>query len=405
LEFQAERIKLIKASPSMAISLQARKMRQEGADVIDLSLGEPDFDTPAHIVEAAYRAMCAGQTRYTAADGTPELKAAVARKFQRDNGLIFAPDEISVANGAKQSIFNGLFATLEPGDEVLIPAPFWVSYSDMVSLAGGVPRIVPCGIESDFLLTPESFEQHLTPRTRWVILNSPSNPSGAVYDRGQLGALGEVLLKHPRVLVLSDEIYEHITYGAVPFVSFGAACPALRGRTLIVNGVSKTYAMTGWRIGYAAGPKALMVAMGKIQSQSTSNPCSVAQAAAVEALNGPQDCVAPMVAEYRSRSTRVLEALSRIPGLRTAQPQGAFYAYPHCGSFIGTRAPDGQTISNDADLAAYLLRIGHVATVPGVAFGLSPYLRLSFATSQAVLDDAMERIQRALADLRQDAHM
>ncbi len=398
MNYESQRVKRITASPSMAISLQAKAMRATGINVIDLSLGEPDFDTPAHIVDAAQRAMRSGQTRYTAADGTPELKAAIVQKFQRENGLTFAPNEVSVANGAKQSIFNALQATLEPGDEVVIPAPYWVSYSDMVTLLGGTPVPLECGAEHGFLVSGQRLADSITPKTRWVILNSPSNPSGAIYDQEQWAELGAVLAKFPRVLILSDEIYEHIIYDR-PFVSFGNACPQLRDRTLLVNGVSKTYAMTGWRIGYAAGPQGLISAMGKIQSQTTGNPCSIAQAAAVEALNGPQTFLAPMVAEYKARRDLVVGELGKISGLDTMNPAGAFYAFPRCFSYFGMQAPDGVVINNDTELSAYLLRKAHVATVPGAAFGLDSYIRLSFATSQPVLMDAVQRIKSALDEL------
>ncbi|MBP6018402.1 MAG: pyridoxal phosphate-dependent aminotransferase [Burkholderiaceae bacterium] len=398
MNYESERVQRIKASPSMAISLQAKAMRATGINVIDLSLGEPDFDTPTHIVDAAERAMRNGQTRYTAADGTPELKAAIVQKFQRENGLTFAQNEVSVANGAKQSIFNALQATLEPGDEVVIPAPYWVSYSDMVTLLGGTPVPLECGAEHGFLVSGLRLAQSITPKTRWVILNSPSNPSGAIYSQEQWAELGAVLAKFPRVLIMSDEIYEHIIYDQ-PFVSFGNACPQLRDRTLLVNGVSKTYAMTGWRIGYAAGPQGLISAMGKIQSQSTSNPCSIAQAAAVEALNGPQAFLAPMVAEYKARRDLVVGELAKISGLEIINPPGAFYAFPRCSSYFGMQTPDGEVINNDTDLSAYLLRRANVATVPGAAFGLSSYIRLSFATSQPVLADAMQRIKSALDEL------
>ncbi|NYT66693.1 pyridoxal phosphate-dependent aminotransferase [Alcaligenaceae bacterium] len=398
MNYESQRVQRITASPSMTISLQAKAMRANGINVIDLSLGEPDFDTPEHIVDAAERAMRNGQTRYTAADGTPELKAAIVQKFQRENGLTFASTEISVANGAKQSIFNALQATLEPGDEVVIPAPYWVSYSDMVTLLGGTPVTLECGAEQGFLMSASRLANSITSKTRWVILNSPSNPSGAIYDQQQWVELGAVLAKFPRVLILSDEIYEHIIYDQ-SFVSFGNACPELRDRTLLVNGVSKTYAMTGWRIGYAAGPKGLIAAMGKIQSQTTGNPCSIAQAAAVEALNGPQTFLAPMVAEYKTRRDLVVGELRKISGLEVINPAGAFYAFPRCSSYFGMQTPEGVVINNDTDLSAYLLRQAHVATVPGAAFGLASYIRLSCATSQSVLADAVQRIKSALEQL------
>lgn len=399
MNYESERVQRITASPSMAISLQAKAMRAAGENVIDLSLGEPDFDTPVHIVDAAERAMRNGQTRYTAPDGTPDLKAAIVQKFQKENGLDFASNEVSVANGAKQIIFNALLATLEPGDEVVIPTPYWVSYSDMVTVLGGVPVLLQCGAEHGFLVTGDRLAASITPRTRWVILNSPSNPSGAVYSEAQWVELGDSLREFPRVLIMSDEIYEHIVYDQ-PFVSFGAACPQLRERSLLVNGVSKTYAMTGWRIGYAAGPKGLIAAMGKIQSQSTGNPCSVAQAAAIEALTASQDSLGPMVAEYKARRDLVVNGLAKIPGLEVVSPEGAFYAFPQCDAFFGTQTPDNGIIDNDTDLAAFLLREAKVATVPGAAFGLGSYIRLSFASSQSVLADAMDRLRGALQKLK-----
>ncbi len=402
MNYESTNVSRIAESPSMAISVQAKTMRAAGENVIDLSLGEPDFDTPAHIIAAAERAMRNGITRYTAADGTPELKAAISHKFKTENGLDFSTAEVTVANGAKQIIFNALLTTVEAGDEVIIPAPYWASYSDMVTLLGGVPIILECGSEDNFLLSPERLAATITPRTRWLFLNSPSNPSGAIYTHEQWVALGAVLSKHPRVLVMSDEIYERIVFDR-PFVSFGIACPELRDRTLIVNGVSKTYAMTGWRIGYAAGPKGLIKAMGKVQSQSTGNPCSISQAAAVEALTGPQDFLIPMVAEYKARRDLVVNGLAAIPGLEVVSPEGAFYAFPRCDAFIGRKTPDGAVIQSDTDLSAYLLRRAKVATVPGAAYGLQPYFRLSFASSQAVLADALERIRAALLELEVQA--
>ena len=399
MNYESERVQRITTSPSMAISLQAKAMRAAGENVIDLSLGEPDFETPAHIVDAADRAMRQGQTRYTAADGTPELKAAIAQKFKKENGLSFATNEVSVANGAKQIIFNALLATLEPGDEVVIPAPYWVSYSDMVTVLGGVPVVLECGAEQGFLITGQRLAASITPKTRWVILNSPSNPSGAIYTKEQWIDLGASLREFPRVLIMSDEIYEHIVYDR-PFVSFGVACPELRDRSLLVNGVSKTYAMTGWRIGYAAGPQGLIAAMGKIQSQSTGNPCSISQAAAVEALTANQDFLAAMVAEYKARRDLVVNGLAKITGLDIISPEGAFYVFPRCDAFFGMQTPDDGIIQNDSELAAYLLRRAKVATVPGAAFGLGSYIRLSFATSQSVLADAMDRVGAALKDLK-----
>ena len=374
-------------------------MRAGGEDVIDLSIGEPDFDTPPNIIAAAHKAMLSGQTRYTAPDGTPELKEAIAGKFQRENGLDYAVSEISVGNGAKQVIFNALLTAIEPDDEVIVPAPYWVSYTDMVLLLGGVPKVIPCGVETNFKLSPEQLESEITNRTRWLMLNSPSNPSGCVYSREEYAALGEVISRHERLLVISDEVYEHIHYGEQPCVSFGVACPDLRDRTVIVNAVSKTYAMTGWRIGYAAGPQDLIATMGKLQSQSTSNPCSVSQAAAIEALTGPQDFVYKALAEYRSRRQYVIDALNRIPGLELVPPEGAFYAFPRCSAFLGKRTPDGEVIRTDTDLVAYLLKQSETAAVQGAAFGLEPYFRISFALSQHDLSRAIERIAAALAAL------
>ncbi|AOF92874.1 pyridoxal phosphate-dependent aminotransferase [Sinorhizobium sp. RAC02] len=398
--FESARASTIKSSPSMAVSMAAKAMRAKGEPVIDLSLGEPDFDTPAHIVDAAVDAMRRGITRYTAPDGLPELREAIVRKFKRENGLDYALDEISIGNGAKQILFNAFLGTLEPGDEVVVPAPYWVSYTDIVILHGGVPKIVVCGVEDDFKITPERLEAAITPKTRWFLFNSPSNPTGAIYAADELKALGDVLARHPRVAVMSDEIYEHIVCGDVPFTSFANACPDLRDRTLLINGVSKAYAMTGWRLGYAAGPKSLTKVLNKMQSQSTTCPSSITQVAAAAALNSPQDFVATAVAEYKARGELVTTGFSAIPGLEVRAPEGAFYLFPKCAAHIGKTAPDGTVIDNDTALAAYLLREGKVATVPGAAFGVEPYIRLSFATSRDNLTLAIDRIADALARLR-----
>lgn len=400
VHYQNTRAGLIKPSPSMAISIEARRMSAAGISVVDLSLGEPDFNTPDHIIAAAHAAMQRGETRYTAADGTPDLKDAIIEKFRRENGLEFERKEISAANGAKQIIFNALMGTLEVGDEVLVPAPYWVSYTDMVLLLGGTPKVLACTAAENFKLTPQKLEAALTPKTRWVMFNAPNNPSGAAYSRAELVELGRVLERHPHVLVMSDEIYEQISYTSEPFCSFLSACPGLRDRMLLVNGVSKTYAMTGWRIGYAAGPAGLISVMGKIQSQSTSNPCSVAQAAAISALTGPQDFVAKAVEEYRARKDLVVAGLNAIPGIKLRAPEGAFYAYPECSAYINRTTPAGQVIKSDADLVSYLLTEAHVAAVPGAAFGLEPYFRISFATSTDNLRIAIERIGTALSALR-----
>lgn len=399
ITFESARAATIKSSPSMAVSMAAKAMRAKGENVVDLSLGEPDFDTPAHIVEAAIDAMRRGVTRYTAPDGLPELRAAIAAKFKRENGLDYAMDEISIGNGAKQILFNAFLGTLEPGDEVIVPAPYWVSYTDIVILHGGTPKIVPCGVEDAFKITPERLEAAITTKTRWFLFNSPSNPTGAIYTAEELKALGAVLARHPRIAVMSDEIYEHIVCGSVPFTSFANACPDLKDRTLIINGVSKAYAMTGWRLGYAAGPKDLTKVLNKLQSQSTTCPSSITQVAAAAALNGPQDFVRQAVAEYKARGEIVTKGFRAIPGLEVRAPEGAFYLFPKCTAYIGRTAPDGTRIDNDTALASYLLTAGKVATVPGAAFGVEPYIRLSFATSRNNLAIAIERIADALTKL------
>lgn len=399
ITFESARAATIKSSPSMAVSMAAKAMRAKGENVVDLSLGEPDFDTPAHIVEASIDAMRRGVTRYTAPDGLPELRAAIAAKFERENGLDYAMDEISIGNGAKQILFNAFLGTLEPGDEVIVPAPYWVSYTDIVILHGGTPKIVPCGVEDAFKITPERLEAAITPKTRWFLFNSPSNPTGAIYTAEELKALGAVLARHPRIAVMSDEIYEHIVCGSVPFTSFANACPDLKDRTLIINGVSKAYAMTGWRLGYAAGPKDLTKVLNKLQSQSTTCPSSITQVAAAAALNGPQDFVRQAVTEYKARGEIVTKGFRAVPGLEVLAPEGAFYLFPKCAAYIGRTAPDGTRIDNDTALASYLLTAGRVATVPGAAFGVEPYIRLSFATSRDNLAIAIERIADALAKL------
>lgn len=397
--YESSRLKLIQPSASITISTVAKAMRAEGKPVIDLSLGEPDFDTPENVIEAAYRAMKKGETRYTPPDGTIALKEAVLEKFQRENKLAFQRDQITCANGAKQVIFNALMATLEPGDEVLCPAPYWVSYTAMALLCGGTPKVLECPISRGFKLTPDVLEKAITPSTRWLMLNSPSNPSGAVYNRDELQALGAVLQRHPRVLVMSDEIYEQLSYPGASFTSFASACPELADRTVIVNGVAKAYAMTGWRIGYAAAPAELARIMSKIQSQTTSNPCSISQAAAVEALTGSQDCVDVSREEFTARRDLVISGLEQIEGLDVLWPDGAFYAFPSVARFIGARTKQGLKLATDTDIASYLLESGYVAGVPGSAFGLAPHYRLSFALSREDLRTALDGIQTALADL------
>ncbi len=399
MSYISSRLSAIKPSASMAASMAARALRATGVDVIDLGLGEPDFPTPSHIVEAAYAAAKAGQTLYTAAAGTPEVREAVAEKFRRENGLDYSADDIVVANGAKQIIFNALMATLEDGDEVILPAPYFVSYPEMVKLLGGTPVIVECPEATGFRLTPELLEEAVTAKTKWLFLNMPGNPTGATYSLAELQALGAVLARHPRMLVLCDEIYEHILFDGREFVSFGKACPELRDRSLIVNGVSKAYAMTGWRVGYAAGPAPLVKAMATIQSQSVTSVCSIAQAAAVAALNGPQDEVQRFRVAFEKRRDLVVEGIRRIDGLTLAPPDGAFYAYIGCAGLIGRRTPQGVVLEDDAAVATYLLNEGRVAGVPGAAYGLSPYFRISTATSETVLSEALARIAAAVAQL------
>lgn len=398
MTYVADRLAAVKPSASMAVSMAAKALRAQGVDVIDLGLGEPDFPTPAHIVEAAFKAAAAGETLYTASAGTPTLRAAIAEKFKRENGLDYLPDEITVANGAKQIIFNALMATLNPGDEAILPTPYFVSYPEMVKLLGGVPVTPACPADTGFRLTPEVLQAAITPRTKWLFLNMPGNPSGAVYAATELQALGAVLAQHPHILILSDEIYEHILFDGRTFVSFGAACPDLRDRTLIVNGVAKAYAMTGWRIGYAAGPAPLIKAMNTVQSQSVTSVAAPMQAAALAALNGPQDCIAQFRAAFERRRDLVVAGIATIPGLTLAPPEGAFYAYIGCAALIGKRTANGETLTDDTAVTQYLLTSG-VAAVPGTAYGLSPFFRISTATFDAVLTEAIARIKAAVAAL------
>lgn len=400
MSYISSRLAVVRPSASMAASQAAKALRATGIDVIDLGLGEPDFPTPAHVSEAAYKAALAGETLYTAAGGTPALRKAVAEKFRRENGLDCTADDIVVANGAKQIIFNALMATLEPGDEAILPAPYFVSYPEMVKLLGGTPVIATCPADAGFRLTPDVLEAAITPRTKWLFLNMPGNPSGAVYSEAELKALGAVLAKHPQVLVLSDEIYEHILFDGRTFVSFGAACPELKDRTLIVNGVAKAYAMTGWRVGYAAGPAPLVKAMNTVQSQSCTSVAAPMQAAAVAALTGPQDCVGEFRAAFERRRDLVVKGIAKIPGLTLPPPEGAFYAYIGCDGLIGKRTPKGEILTDDVAVSNYILAEGHVSSVPGSAYGLSPFFRISTATSDEVLADAVSRIARAVAALQ-----
>jgi aspartate aminotransferase len=382
----------VKPSPTIAVTTRARELRAQGRDVIGLGAGEPDFDTPANIRAAGIAAIEGGHTRYTAVDGVPELKAAICGKFRRDNGLDYAPSQVTVGSGGKQVIYNALMATLNPGDEVVIPAPYWVSYPDMVLLAGGTPVPVAAGMETGFRLTPEALEAAITPRTKWLILNSPSNPTGAGYDAAALKGLTDVLMRHPHVWVLSDDIYEHLVFDGFHFATPAQVEPGLYDRTLTMNGVSKAYAMTGWRIGYAAGPEPLIAAMRKVQSQSTSNPCAISQQAAIEALSGPQDFIAANNAAFRRRRDLVVEALNACPGIACPVPDGAFYVYPSIAGCIGTTSAGGTRIADDEAFATALLDEAGVAVVFGAAFGLSPHFRVSYATSDAALTEACARI-------------
>ncbi len=394
----SRRVQAIKPSPTLTVTARAARLKAEGKDIIALGAGEPDFDTPRHIKDAAVAAIAKGFTKYTAVGGTPSLKQAVIAKFKRDNGLDYTAKQILVSCGGKQSFFNLVLATINPGDEVIIPAPYWVSYPDIVLIAEGKPVIVNAGIEQGFKLSPAQLEAAITARTRMVVINSPSNPSGAVYSLDELKALGEVLRKHPHVLIATDDMYEHIALTHEKFVNILNACPDLYPRTMVLNGVSKAYAMTGWRIGYAAGPEHIITAMENVQSQSTSNPTSISQAAAEAALNGDQGCIAPMLKAFRERHDFVVAGLNRIPGLKCLRAGGAFYAFADARAAIAALHNRG-VIAETTDMAfsEYLLVQGGVAVVPGSAFGSEGYVRLSFATSMDNLTKALERIAKALA--------
>jgi aspartate aminotransferase len=390
-------IQRIQPSATLAVTAKAAELKRQGRDIIGLGAGEPDFDTPDFVKEAAIEAIRRGETKYTAVDGTPALKEAVRAKFKRDNGLDYGLDQITINVGGKQTIFNALVATIGPGDEVVIPAPYWVSYPDIVNFTGATPVFVEAGIDAGFKITPAQLDAAITPRTRWLILNSPSNPTGAGYTAAELKALGEVLERHPHVWILSDDMYEHIVYEGFEFATIAQVCPALYPRTLTVNGASKAYSMTGWRIGFAGGPAPLIKAIGKLQSQSTSNPCSIAQAAATAALSGPQDFLAERRAAFQARRDLVVSMLNQASGLRCHRPEGAFYVYPDCAGLIGKRTPAGAVLDGDEAVAAYLLESEGVAVVHGAAFGGSPAFRISYATSADVLEEACKRIQRACA--------
>ncbi|MEW5704638.1 MAG: pyridoxal phosphate-dependent aminotransferase [Pseudomonadota bacterium] len=396
----AQRLNRIKPSPTIAVMTRAAELRAAGRDVIGLGAGEPDFDTPDHIKAAAKAAIDRGETKYTAVAGTPQLRQAICAKFQRDNGLRYTPDQITVGCGGKQTIYNAILATVDPGDEVIVPAPYWVSYPDITLLADGTPVYVPCSPESGFKMQAADLDRAITPRTKWVILNSPSNPTGAAYSAKEMQALTDVLVKHPQVWVMADDMYERLVYDGFEFVTPAQIEPRLYERTLTLNGVSKAYCMTGWRIGYAAGPVKLIQAMNTVQSQSTTHASSVSQAAAVAALTGPEDFLVENLRVFKTRRDLVVARLNDIPGLVCAKPEGAFYVYPSCAGVIGKKTPKGETVRTDGDFAAYLLEQEGVAIVHGEAFGLSPFFRISYATATKILEEACARIRRACAALR-----
>jgi len=400
MTFLSATLSRVKPSPTIAVTTKAQELKAAGQDVIGLGAGEPDFDTPDNIKDAAIAAIHAGKTKYTAPDGMPELKQAICAKFKRENGLNYAPAQISVGTGGKQNLYNALMATLNPGDQVIIPAPYWVSYPDMVLLAGGEPVVVEAGLEAGFKLTPDQLEAAITPNTKWFIFNSPSNPTGAGYSHDELKGLTDVLMRHPHVWVMTDDMYEHLAYDDFEFCTPAQVEPGLYDRTLTCNGVSKAYAMTGWRIGYAAGPELLIAAMRKIQSQSTSNPCSISQWAAVEALNGPQDFLASNNAIFKRRRDLVISMLAEIDGMTCPVPEGAFYVYPSIAGLIGKTSAAGTLIADDEAFATALLEETGVAVVFGAAFGLSPNFRISYATSDEALQEACTRIQAFCAALR-----
>ncbi|EJL71350.1 aspartate/tyrosine/aromatic aminotransferase [Variovorax sp. CF313] len=395
----SRRIRRIKPSPSSAAADRFAELRRAGKDIINLAIGEPDFDTPAHIREAGCKAIERGETRYTPVAGTLALREAIAAKLQRENGLSYSPRDIIVTVGAKHALFNALSVTLDEGHEVIVPAPYWVSYPDMVLACDGTPVTVACKEEDDFRLTPEALEAAITPATRWLVFNSPTNPTGTTYTAGQLRALADVLMRHPQVMVLTDDIYEHIRFTDAALPHLLAIEPGLRDRTLVVNGVSKTYAMTGWRIGYAAGPADIIAALDMLQSQSTSGASSVSQAAAVAALNSDAAFLPDWVATYRQRRDTATRLLNDIPGIRARAPGGAFYLYPHCGGLIGKRTPGGKTLETDNDVVIYLLEAGGVMVLAGTAYGVSPYFRMSTATSVEQIEEGCRRIASAVAKL------
>jgi aspartate aminotransferase len=400
MAFLADSLARIKPSATIAVTDKARALKAAGMDVIGLGAGEPDFDTPENIKEAAIKAIREGKTKYTPIDGIPELKQAIVQKFKRENGIDYTVDEISVGTGGKQVLFNALMATLNPGDEVIVPAPFWVSYPEIVALAGATPVIVKTTMEGGFKLTPAALEAAITPKTKWVILNSPSNPTGAGYSRAEIKGLTDVLMRHPHVWVLTDDMYEHMAYDGFEFATPVEVEPALKARTLTLNGVSKAYAMTGWRIGFAGGPAMLIKAMAKLQSQSTTNPSSISQWAAVEALNGPQDFIKKNAEVFRERRDLVVSMLNQAKGLHCPRPEGAFYVFPSCEGTLGKTSAKGKVIATDEDFVTALLEEEGVAVVHGSAFGLSPFFRISYATGLKTLEEACSRIQRFCGNLK-----
>ncbi len=400
MAFLADSLSRIKPSATIAVTNKARELKAAGRDVIGLGAGEPDFDTPDNIKDAAIKAIRDGQTKYTAVDGIPELKAAICAKFARENGLTYKPSQVSVGTGGKQVLYNAFLATLNPGDEVIIPAPYWVSYPDIVLLGGGTPVFVEATIDTGFKMTPEALEAAITPKTKWLIFNSPSNPSGAAYTAEEIKGLTDVLMRHPHVWVMSDDMYEHLVYDDFTFATPAQVEPGLYERTLTVNGVSKAYCMTGWRIGYGAGPEPLIKAMATLQSQSTSNPSSIAQWAAVEALNGPQGFIAEHNEVFKERRDLVVSMLNQAKGITCPTPEGAFYVYPSCAGTIGKTSPSGKVIESDDDFVTELLEVEGVAVVQGSAFGLAPHFRISYATATSALEEACKRIQRFCGNLR-----
>ena len=399
MSFVASRLSLIQPSPTLAATQKARDLKAQGRDVIGLGAGEPDFDTPAHIIEAAKKALDDGVTRYTPVNGIPELTDAIIAKFKRDNDLDYGTDEIAVSCGGKQIIFNAFMATLDSGDEVIIPAPYWVSYPDIALLFEGKSVFVNCPAESGFKMTPEDLEAAITPKTKWLVLNSPSNPSGAGYTPDDFKGLAEVLMKHPHVLVMTDDIYEHVIYDGFEFSTIAQVEPGLKDRTLTLNGMSKAYCMTGWRVGFAGGPRELIMAMTKVQGQSTTHTAAVSQAASVAALNGPHDFITANNKIFKERRDLVVSMLNQAPGLKCPTPEGAFYVYPSVAETIGKKTPEGQVIETDGDFVNYILETEGVAAVQGEAFGLSPHFRISYATSTELLEEACRRTQRACAAL------